>query len=245
MTMNFSSIMMSISALFILIMVFLLRKDNQLSLKIGLVSWLALSAYFFVEYIVIRATIAPYHFLTQPMSDLGVTTCGTNTYPLASYEICSPYHALMNWTFTCTGLAICIGAVFLHQCWPKSRKTLIGTILLVIYGLSYTISGFAPADEHFLLHTLGSLPSMFVQIPALWLLATATRQTMPGLSVWTFVCVAISIAALALLFLQPIFQGLPGGLLQRVLYGAVFSWMPVTAIMLWRQQSRRLGTGIR
>lgn len=236
MTMSFSAIMMSISALFILIMIFFLRKDKQQSVKIGLIAWIALSAYFFVEYLVIRATTAPYHFLMQPMSDLGVTICGKNTYVLATYDICSPYHLLMNWTFTFTGLAICAGAILLGPCWPKTRKMTIAIALLIIYGLSYSISGIFPADKYFLIHTLGSLPGMVVQIPALWLIIIVIRNNMPALANWTLFCLLCSTIALLLLFFQPVFPGLPGGLLQRILYGSVFVWLPVTAVALWRKQ---------
>lgn len=193
-----------------------------------------------MEAMVIRAATAPYSFLKQPMSDLGVTVCGMDTYVLASYRICSPYHWLMNWTFFLTGLAIFIGAVFVYPLWPKKLSIKIATICLCIFGVSYGISGIVPADIHFNWHTLSALPGMIVQIPAMVLISKAIYQRMPALAWWTIVCTVITAASLVMLFLQPVFSNLPGGLLQRILYGSVYIWLTVTAIVLWRKHYRSI-----
>lgn len=224
---------MSALSIIVLCGTLLLRNKRAMTAKIGFICWIALSLYFVFEYIVIRATTSFYSIFAQPMSDLGVTICGRETYPLAPYEICSPYHLLMNWTFAITGIVIFVGAISLHQFWPNQRQTRIATFLLVIYGLSYTISGIFPADINFLWHTLGSLPGMVVQIPALMMIGFAIRKQMPKLARWTFFFVLLTTAALILLFFQPIFTDFPGGLLQRVLYGSVYLWMVITAFVLW------------
>ncbi|MFD1388616.1 DUF998 domain-containing protein [Oceanobacillus oncorhynchi subsp. oncorhynchi] len=216
--------------------IFLLRKSNRLSILIGLLSWIALSAYFIIEAVVIRATTAPYSFMKQPMSDLGVTACGTDTYVLASYAICSPYHWLMNWTFFLTGLAILTGAVLVYPLWPKVRSAKMASIFLGIFGVSYGISGIIPADIHFNWHTFTALPGMVVQIPAMILISIAIYKKMPRLFWWTMICTAVTSAALFSLFLQPVLTGLPGGLLQRILYASVYIWLTGTAIGLWSRR---------
>lgn len=227
-------ILMALLTILALCTAIFLRKQHESTKRIGMIAWIALSVYFILEYIVIRATIVPYNILKQPMSDLGVTSCGVQTYELALYEICSPYHLLMNWTFTMTGIITFVGAIFLHQFWPNKRGTRIATVLLVIFGLSYGVSGVFPADLNFLIHTFASLPGMFVQIPALILIGLAIRKPMPKLSKWTFFSVFLTTGSLILIFLQPMFTVLPGGLLQRILYGSVWLWMIVTAIVLWK-----------
>ncbi|WP_096186444.1 DUF998 domain-containing protein [Evansella halocellulosilytica] len=210
-------------------------RKTKATAKIGMISWILTSTYFIFEYVVIRGTTAPYQVLHQPMSDLGVTICGTDTYALASYEICSPNHLFMNWIFTLTGLVIFVGAVCLHQFWPKKKTNVIATVLLAIFGLSYTISGIIPADVSFIWHTLASLPGMFVQIPAMVIIGLSIRKEMPKLAVWTYVCTAINIITLLLIFLQFSMIDLPGGLFQRILYGSVYLWMTGTAIGLWKK----------
>ncbi|MFD1416607.1 DUF998 domain-containing protein [Oceanobacillus jeddahense] len=222
-----------------LAMFLLRRSNNRLSIRIGLISWIALSAYFFIETIIIRATTAPYSFLNQPMSDLGVTTCGTDTYVLASYAICSPYHWLMNWTFFLTGLAILIGAVLIYPLWPKVRSTKVASVFIGIFGVSYGISGIIPADIDFNWHTLSALPGMVVQIPAMILISIAIYRKLPRIFWWTIICTTITSAALFSLFLQPVFTSLPGGLLQRVLYASVYIWLTGTSIGLWSRKLSR------
>lgn len=215
---------------------FLLRRPTKLSILIGFISWLAVSAYFMIEAIVIHATTAPYDFLKQPMSDLGVTACGTDTYVLAFYDICSPYHWMMNWTFFLTGLAIFIGAIFLYPLWSKARSTKIATVCICIFGTSYAISGVVPANVHFYVHTLSALPGMVVQIPAMILISKTIYKKMPYLACWTIFCTMVTTISLLILFLQPIFNNIPGGLFQRILYGSVYWWLTVTAIVLWRKR---------
>ncbi|GIN70933.1 hypothetical protein J14TS2_14080 [Bacillus sp. J14TS2] len=232
----FHEILMILVAIISGLTLFLCRKLNKQTVVIGFICWIALSAYFMIEAIVIRATTAPYNFLKQPMSDLGVTTCGTDTYVLAQYDICSPYHWLMNWTFYLTGLAIFIGAILLYRLWPKARASKIATVCICTFGISYGISGIIPADVHFYWHTLSALPGMVVQIPAMILISKVTYKKLPYLAWWTIICTVVTTTSLFILFLQPIFADIPGGLLQRILYGSVYWWLAGTAIILWRKR---------
>lgn len=232
---NFSYIAMVAVTVVAFFLTLLLRKKHKLAVIIGSISWIATCFYFVVEYVAIRAVTVPYHFLEQPMSDLGVTTCGTYTYSFAPYMICSPYHLLINWANTLTGIAIFVGAISLNNFWPNTQKTKVATVLLIIFGISNTLAGVIPADVSFVWHTVGSIPGMFVQVPALSLIANAIRKSMPKLSVWTYACASLTTLSLLLIFIQP-FTGLPGGLLQRILYASVYLWAAVTAIVLWRKR---------
>ncbi|WP_250129846.1 hypothetical protein [Jeotgalicoccus sp. WY2] len=68
-----SYILMGILTVTLLITVSALKDKYEVTKIIGALSWMALSLYFIVEFLVIRASTAPYNFLKQPMSDLGVT----------------------------------------------------------------------------------------------------------------------------------------------------------------------------
>lgn len=231
---SFHASLMTAVAIAAAVVLILVRKNNKISFIIGFISWIALSLYFVIEAFVIRAATAPYSFLKQPMSDLGVTICGIETYPLAFYEICSPYHWLMNWTFFLTGLLIFAGAVLLHPLWPQSRASTVSTVCISIFGISYLMSGIFPANIHFNWHTLSALPGMIVQIPAMFLIGKMMHQKMPQLKWWSLFCGVVSIASLFILFLQPFVENIPGGLFQRLLYGTAYWWLTITAIMLWR-----------
>src|SRR5699024_6017482 len=99
-----SYFLMAYLAIIIFCVAFIYRRKYAVINNIVYISWISLIIYFIIEYFVIRATTTPYDYLVQPMSDLGVTTCGSGTYVLATYEICAPYHLLVNWTFTFTGI---------------------------------------------------------------------------------------------------------------------------------------------
>jgi hypothetical protein len=234
-----SYILMGILTVTLLITVSVLKDKYEITKIIGALSWIGLSLYFIVEFLVIKASTASYNFLKQPMSDLGVTICGIDTYELAAYEICSPAHLAMNWTFTLTGIAVFTGAIFLHKFWPDNKKTKTATVLLVIFGLSYSISGIFPADINFLVHTFASLPGMFVQIPALIIIGRAIKSTMQKLSKWTYFCLMLNLLSLLLIFLQPVFPELPGGLIQRALYASIWLWMAVTGVVLLNKSVKR------
>lgn len=238
--MDFPYIVMTVVTITVLFFSVRLAKKSRWSIALGCLAWVSTIFYFAVEMIVIRGASAPYYFLKQPMSDLGVTVCGTYTYVWASYEICSPLHLLMNWTFVLTGLTTAVGAICLHSIWPNTRKIRMATGLLIVFGMSMSIAGIIPADKNFIWHTLVSLPGMFVQIPALILIGKVIRSIRPKLAQWTFFCVWINSLILALIFLQPVI-GLPGGLLQRLLYGSVYLWTAVTALVIWREQRKRKG----
>lgn len=223
-------LLMTVLAIVLIVALLILQRWQRPAVVVGQISWLAISLYFLIEYLVIRATTLPYDPLHQPMSDLGVTGCGEGMYALANYAICSPMHLTINWAFTLAGLMTIAGALSLRYWLPSGRKMRAITVLWVIYGLSNVAAGIVPADIDFWLHTLGSLPSMVVQIPALILIALVFGKPRPLLALWTWTAAVVTTASLMLLFVQPGPLNVPGGLLQRILYGSVYLWMSVTAI---------------
>ena len=206
------------------------RNTSQYPARIGLLSWMALLLYFPIEILIISRTTKPYSIMDQAMSDLGVLSCGSNTYPLALYEICSPLAHEMNIIFILTGILIASGAVLVHHFWGSSKWTIAATVLLIIYGLGYTVSGIYPADVNFWAHTLPSMPSMILQIPAMFLIARSIRHKWPALARFTIICMVISTLSLIMIII-----GFPAGLMQRLLYFSVWFWMGITAIILWRK----------
>ncbi|MFD0557602.1 uncharacterized protein DUF998 [Stackebrandtia endophytica] len=205
---------------------------------VGAVAWLPQIAYFGIEVIVGNAVTQPYDPLLQPMSDLGITTCGIDTYPLADRAICSPRHMLMNWTMSVSGTMTAAGALLLRSQFPRGRRVTAAMWLLVVFGVSNTLAGAIPADLGFTWHVLVSIPGMVVQIPALFLMGAALWKDSPRTAAWSHLCGAVAALSLALLMVQPVLE-LPGGLLQRTLYGAVFLWCTGVAIAVLSGARRR------
>ncbi|KKK34162.1 hypothetical protein WN59_09445 [Salinicoccus sediminis] len=213
---------------------FIAKRGSRTSDTAGFMSWILLIFYFPVEWIVTSRMISAYSFMNQPMSDLGVERCMSHAYSLAPYHICSPLSGLMNITFIVTGILIALGAVLLHRFFGEGIGVRIATGMWVVYGLGYSISGIFPADVNFSVHTIFSLPGMVLQIPAMLIIAKTIRDKMPGFSVWTYICAALSALSLVLIVI-----GFAPGLMQRLLYGFVWLWMIVGAIILWRTDITR------
>ena len=212
-----------------------LLRGRSWAAVIGVLAWLPQVAYFGVEVIVVSATTAPYDPLSQPMSDLGVTGCGTDTYPLADHAICSPMHPLMNWTMAVSGALVAAGALLVRSRLPRGYRSTAAMWLLVVFGGSSALAGVIPADIDFVWHVAVSLPGMVVQVPAFFLLGRSLRSKRPGLAAWSYLCGWSTVVSLALLALQPILE-LPGGLIQRALYGIVFVWCGGMAATLLRDR---------
>ncbi|KMS83201.1 hypothetical protein ACZ91_54405 [Streptomyces regensis] len=231
-----------------------LRRRPAARTIVGALAWTLGIAYFAVELPAVAASAAPYDPLVQPMSDLGVTTCGTGTYPLADYAICSPWHDAVNWAFLLSGLVVALGAWCLHPVGARpgahrSRRSILAATLLVTWGLSMASSGLFPADTHFWTHTLLAVPGMVVHIPALLVLRAALRDARPGLARWTGICATVSIATLTGVVAAPLVPGLGelGGLLQRLLYAVVWVWTlgvaAATAVTAARSAGAQHGRG--
>jgi hypothetical membrane protein len=144
---------------------------------------------------------------------------------------------MMNITFILTGVMVAAGAILLHGHWPDNRRTRFATMLWIIYGIGYMISGIYPADINFWVHAASSLPSMVVHIPAMIILAREFGRQRPKLARWTWICMALSAASLIGLMI-----GLAPGLMQRLMYGSTWLWMGVTAVVLARKRVREMDT---
>ena len=147
--------------------------------------------------------------MRQVVSALGITTCDGEPNPVIGGIVCSPWHPLMNWTFTVSGMAIAFGAVCLRARLPAERRVTVSMWMIAAIGLSYTTSGFIPADIDLLWHTVLALPGMFLQIPAWLLLFRALRGTRPALASWIAVALATHLIGMAGLVVSPFFDG-PG-----------------------------------
>ncbi|WP_199036911.1 DUF998 domain-containing protein [Glycomyces salinus] len=204
---------------------------------VGIASWLALAAYIPLELAVVNASAVPYDPMRQVVSALGVTTCDSEPNPVVGDVVCSPWHPLMNWTFTLTGMAIAVGALCLRAQLPAERRVTVAAWMLAGIGLSYTTSGFIPADLDLLWHTILALPGMFLQIPAWILLARALRGHRTAFAAWTGAALAVHLIGMAGLVASPFIDG-PGGLFQRAVIWPTYVWAVGAAVMLARRPVR-------
>ncbi|QVQ51534.1 DUF998 domain-containing protein [Spiractinospora alimapuensis] len=191
---------------------------RELGLKLGATLWAAIPLYHALEFAVLRATGGSHDPLRQPISDLAVTICGPETYPLSTDYICSPWHMQMNWGFVVLGGLLAAGALSLRRVWPRRRSATVTTVALVVFGLSWAASGLFPADVAFTTHTLLSLPGMFAPTVALLALWVALRGKRRGMATWSLTAGITAVVTLVLMTTAILWGIPPGGLAQRLLY---------------------------
>ncbi|MCY9026461.1 hypothetical protein MOF32_26610 [Priestia megaterium] len=192
-----------------------------ISKKVGILSWFATCLYFLVEPFFILTSTASYSFLHHAMSDLGVTSCGTYTYSIAPYEICSPHHFWMNVLFIINGLTLSIGVLYISQNLKKTRKSQLATAFILILAVGNIVSGFIPADINLFWHSIFAQLGMITVLAGLWMYASSLTSG----KYWTYGCL-VSLLVILILIMFVFFVPMPIGLLQRLFYLVIFIWAP-------------------
>ncbi len=77
------------------------QSSARLAFLVGGGAWILTTLYFVGQGIAQAAWRTSYSLIDNRVSDLGSTTCGTT---VANTYICSPLHAVMNFTFVLTGM---------------------------------------------------------------------------------------------------------------------------------------------
>lgn len=136
-------------------------------LVLGGVFWISTLVYFVGQAIAQAAWKTPYSVLDNPISDLGMTTCGTWPPPGVGTQIaarlgtghgylCSPLHDVMNVSFILTGALLLLGLSVTRTVWPRRRLATWGLAFLALAGLGKIVVGLAP-ENVLILHAIGGL----------------------------------------------------------------------------------------
>ncbi|MBM7630924.1 DUF998 domain-containing protein [Geomicrobium sediminis] len=193
---------------------------------IGITAWILSLVPLLYEPIAIAASPVPYNPMLQPMSDLGVTVCKENAYPLVhSLMICSPHYVIVNALFTLSGVAYVVGALALRR-FVSER---LPFVLLMLFAIGAIISGLVPADVNFVAHTIPALTMFFVPVVIGFY---AKRMHVAKVWNWSIFWLMILIfVGMVLTVFFPI-----GGLLQRSFYALVVVWGVGFMVLLRRKQ---------
>lgn len=204
---------------------------------IGAVFWI-LSLEFFVGQAVAQAAWrTPYSLLTNSISDLGNTACGS--WPPASVNlaslglkatyVCSPRHSVMNASFVVTGVLILLGTYLTRSQWPRRRMTAWGVTLLMAAGLGKIIVGLVPENTVILLHFLGAL-GIPCAVVGILLLGLSTWSTRRDVAITSVAVAAIGLLGTAITKLAT--GGLHDiGLAERLMDYPTFAWMALMGLV--------------
>ncbi len=212
--------------------------SSRRAVTLGAVFWILTLEFFVGQAIAQAAWHTPYSLLTNSISDLGNTACGS--WPpggahqaaglgLGASYVCSPLHSVMNLSFIVTGVLILLGLYLTRSQWPRCRLTAWGMALLAAAGVGKIIVGLVPENTVILLHLLGALGIPCAVIGIL-LLGLATRNTRHSVAVISMAIAAI--AVLGTVITKIAAGGIHDiGLAERLMDYPTFAWMAILGLM--------------
>jgi len=211
------------------------QSSGRLAFLVGGGAWILTALYFVGQGIAQAAWRTPYSLIDNRVSDLGSTTCGTmvaNTY------ICSPLHAVMDFTFVLTGGLTLVGLFLTWSIWPRRRLASWGLVLLGVAGAGTILIGLSPENVNVFVHLVGALniPAGNVAMILLGLAIWRDQRGMAWFSVLAGVVGLLGILAGPFLV---ILTGHGGGLAERIALYPLIIWLIVFGVSLVADHVRR------
>lgn len=207
--------------------------------SLGPAIFTASALYFLVQVIAAWVYTPSYSLVTNTISDLGVTSCGTYGSP----GICSPRWWLMNYAgFLLLGVVMVIGSALLYHEFterppPQRRAAMIGFSLVALGGFGSILVGFFPENQNGTMHILGAALAIGVGNVAILVLGVililpeSMRRSMLMFS---------SLALVALVcFASHRSFGIGRGTMERVAAYPVTIWLIAFGLYIWRFHPKR------
>ena len=126
-------------------------------IRLGAIFWL-LTLEFFIAQFVAQAAWPGYSLLTNDISLLGVTSCGSyiNPAPGGIMPVCSPLSLVFNLGMALNGVLVVLGVWFTRELRPATRLRTVALWLLALGGDGTMLAGAFPLDTVPMLHTIGA-----------------------------------------------------------------------------------------
>lgn len=203
---------------------------------VGALMWAVQPLYIVAELLTATAVATSYSLIDNTISDLGATSCTSIGYSFGQVAVCSPRHMLLNVSFIVFGLLLAAGALLLRG-WLGGRLASGTSVALwVLAGLSSIATGLIPLDQDLELHAAVSLPVFLAQPLALLATAVALRHRL------VLACSALAIGVVSLmgavLYLARVDSAELGGLFERLALWPSYLWLPVLAVVIFRDSRR-------
>lgn len=178
--------------------------------KLGPVLYVAGLQYFAVQLLVALRWSPAYSISRDTISDLGNTACGTWN----GRYVCSPLHALMNWSFIVLGATMMAGSVLIFRRFARGRMAAAGFAAMTASGFGVVMVGLFPENSVPVLHGLGTAIPFVLGNIALFALAVALEMTVL-MRAYSLLSGAVALLGLAA-YASSHFLGLGEGGIERV-----------------------------
>jgi hypothetical protein len=167
--------------------------------------------------------------ISNEVSDLGVTVCGTVKIGGLPAYYCSPLYLAENAGFVITGVAIFLGVCLTRDIWPRSKSTDAGLVLLALAGAGKVAAGLSPANVDLTIHLLDILGIVLGNVGMI-MVGRALRVEARRVARFTEALGVIGLVGF-LGFLVGSHSGI-GGLLERIGGYPLIVWAAVIGITL-------------
>jgi hypothetical membrane protein len=205
----------------------------------GPVIFTVAAVYFLIQLIVAWVFIPSYSLVSNSISDLGVTSCGSYGSP----TICSPRWWLMDYVgFLVLGLVMVVGSALLYHEFteriPRERRAaMFGFGLIALGGLGSILVGFFPENENRTMHIIGAF--LAIAIGNVAILVLGAVLTLPE-SMRRSMLMFSSLALAALLcFASHRSFGIGRGTMERIAAYPVSIWLITFGLYVWRFNPKR------
>jgi hypothetical protein len=210
------------------------------STLLGGISWIVSLSYFVGQAIAQLAWKGPpsYSMISDPVSDLGVTVCGTVKIGGLSGYYCSPLYLAEDAGFVITGVAIFLGVCLTRGVWPRSRSSNAGLVLLALAGAGKVAAGLSAANVDLTIHLL-DVPGIVLGNIGMIMVGRALRAEARRVARFTEALGVIGLIGI-LGFLAGSHSGV-GGLLERIGGYPLIVWAAIIGIVLLHASPTRSG----
>jgi hypothetical membrane protein len=214
-------------------------KTHDAHPSLGPVIFTVAALYFLIQLIVAWVFIPSYSLVSNSISDLGVTTCGSYGSP----AICSPRWWLMDYVgFLVLGLVMVVGSALLYHEFtervPRERRAaMFGFGLIALGGLGSILVGFFPENENRTMHVIGAFLAIAIGNVAILVLgAVLTLPESMRRSMLMFSSLAL---AAVLCFASHRSFGIGRGTMERIAAYPVSIWLITFGLYIWRFNPKR------
>ncbi len=197
--------------------------------------WICAAQFFIAQIVVQWAWTTPFSLADNFISDLGNTTCG----PYNSSCVCSPWHTLMNISFSLQGVIILAGSILVRPVFQLERYRALIFWLLALTGIGMIGVGLFPEDVNNRGHVI-SAGIQFVTGNLAIALIGVTGKTVDLKRGWFAASAILGIVGLAatFLFVNGYGFGLGVGGMERIAAYTFPVWLIVAGWLLTTKLNR-------
>ena len=212
------------------------RDINKVQIRAAGLVWICAAQFFIAQIVVQWAWATQFSLATNFISDLGNTTCGVYN----GMYVCSPWHALMNVSFSLQGVIILTGTLLARPLLRGESTRLLVLILLALTGMGMVGVGVFSEDSSNRGHVI-SAGIQFITGNVAMIVIGLTGKTLNVNRGWFAASAIFGVVGLAAtyLFISGYGFGLGVGGMERIAAYTFPIWLIAAGILLITRLSGR------